>query len=202
MKRIVLLLALSGFALGAQAEIFKWVDADGKIQYGDAPPKEAKTKKVSGGVTVVPAMVVPAPPKAKAKLKPEPEPEAEARPEPKPRPEPVVSDEGVRSGGINIKPDAPAVPTDPDAAARAEARQRAIELCRQSRGSNCENEVDAQLAAQGAPVAAPAPVVIPGWSQPPIRPSHRSGANVPDHRQSAPVRERESTLKRVTPEKK
>ena len=193
MKRIVLLLALSGFALGAQAEIYKWVDADGKIQYGDAPPKEAKTKKVSGGVMVVPAMVVPA---AKAK------PKANAEPEPEAKPEPVAKDEGVRGGGISIKPEGSAAPVDPDAAARAEARQRAIELCRQSRGTNCESEVDAQLAAQGAGVTAPAPVVIPGWSQPPIRPSRRSGANAPDHRQSAPVRERESTLKRVTPEKK
>ncbi|GAB2887591.1 hypothetical protein GCM10027046_14870 [Uliginosibacterium flavum] len=193
MKRIVLLLALSGLALGAQAEIYKWVDADGKIQYGDAPPKEAKTKKVSGGVMVVPAMVVP-PPAASAPA---------AAPAPvKAKPEPEAREEGVRSGGISIKPEAPAAPADPDAVARAEARQRAIDLCRQNRGSNCENEVDAQLYGQAGRTYAPAPVVIPGWSQPPIRPSNRPGAKAPDSRQSAPVRERESTLKRVVPEKK
>lgn len=176
MKRILLLLALSGLALGAQAEIYKWVDADGKIQYGDAPPKEAKTKKVSGGVMVVPAMVVPSP-TVSAPVKAKPEPEAR--------------DEGVRTGGISRKTDAPAAPVDPDAAARAEARQRAIELCRQNRGSNCENEVDAQLYGQAGKTYVPVPVVIPGWSQPPIQPSNRRPA--PEVKQSAPVKEREST---------
>ena len=58
MKRAaVLLCALLDCA--AQAEIYKWVDADGKIQYGDQPPKDAKTSKVSGGVTVVPAVTLP-----------------------------------------------------------------------------------------------------------------------------------------------
>ncbi|MBS1209591.1 MAG: hypothetical protein H6R19_1989 [Proteobacteria bacterium] len=155
MKRSLLLMMLCASACTVQAEVFKWVDAEGKIQYGDDPPKNVKAQKISGGVTVVPAIVVPA---------------AASAPQGKTRTEAV--DEGTR-GAISRKPEsvsaAASAPAELTAAARAEARQKAIELCQQNRGSNCENEVDAQLYGLSGTVFVP----VPGWSQPPIRPIQR-----------------------------
>lgn len=51
-----LLLFLLGAAWAAQAEVYKWYDAEGRVQYGNNPPKGVKAKPISGGVTVVPAM--------------------------------------------------------------------------------------------------------------------------------------------------
>jgi hypothetical protein len=48
----VVLCALA-LSLGAQAEVYKWVDENGKVQYGDQPPAGAKTQnfkpRPSGG---------------------------------------------------------------------------------------------------------------------------------------------------------
>lgn len=157
MKRSLLLFALSAFALAAQAEVYKWIDADGKTQYGDAPPKGAKATVVSGGVTVIPAMVVPPP-------------------APKPA-APAGEDASRPAANVNNARNTAPVGTQADAAAasREEARAKAIERCKKNRGTDCENEVDAQM--NGQPTAGYtqeyAPGVIPGWSQPPIRPSHR-----------------------------
>lgn len=159
MKRILLLLTLCVCVTGAQAEVYKWIDADGKTQYGDAPPKNVKAKVVSGGVTVVPATVVPPPP-------------APSRPE----------GEGAAAGGsANVAPKRNGnttqtdAPVDPAASAKEEARAKAIERCKNSRGVDCENEVDAQ--SSGQPSAAYVP--IPGWSQPPIRPRHAPAPRLP-----------------------
>lgn len=173
MKRSLSVIALCACAMGAQAEVYKWIDADGKVQYGDAPPKNSKAKVVSGGVTVVPATVVPRPPV------------------PKSRPEDQPADAAAQAGAagaVERKPDnnpAPAfnpapvinpppisAPQDPVLAARAEARAKAIERCKQNRGTDCENEAEAQYSGEPA-VGGYAPGTIPGWSQPPIRPSHR-----------------------------
>ncbi|MDP5239762.1 DUF4124 domain-containing protein [Uliginosibacterium sp. 31-16] len=151
MKRSLLLIVLCACALSAQAEIYKWVDADGKIQYGDVPPKGTQTKKVSGGVTVVPAIVVPPPAPA--------EPAAPRKS--------VAKDEAgeVRGGGISPSAEA-SEPADTRVSdPRAERRKQLIEQCQRERRGNCENEADNQL---NNP-----PVVIPGWNQPPIRPAHR-----------------------------
>lgn len=56
MKRIFLLLACLAFiSSGVQAgELFRWVDANGKVHYGDAPPTDAakvERKKLSGDVS-------------------------------------------------------------------------------------------------------------------------------------------------------
>ncbi|OGB20780.1 MAG: hypothetical protein A3I66_19380 [Burkholderiales bacterium RIFCSPLOWO2_02_FULL_57_36] len=39
-----LLLVLCMITLSAEAQIYKWVDANGKTQYGDAPPQSRKVK--------------------------------------------------------------------------------------------------------------------------------------------------------------
>jgi hypothetical protein len=185
MKRSLLVFALCFCAVSAQAEVYKWIDADGKTQYGDAPPKNAKAKLVSGGVTVVPAMLVP-----------------QSAPAAQSNPAGSANDERARTGSIGRKPDSNPAPADPATTARDDARMRAIERCKSNRGVDCENEVDAQPNAQ--PIAGNT-YVIPGWSQPPLRPTHpplsRSSAHKPtpvpqqpstkEIAASAPVSERE-----------
>ena len=162
MKRSLLMFALSLWALGAQAEVYKWIDADGKVQYGDAPPKNVKAKVVSGGVTVVPATVVPPPPAPKAK--------------PEDQPGNAAAQAGAAAGAADRKPDNNAPPAspppDPAIAARKEARIKAIERCKANRGTDCDNEADAQYSGE-QPAVVYSPGVIPGWSQPPIRPANR-----------------------------
>lgn len=51
-----LMLLLLGVSWAVHAEVYKWFDADGKVQYGNNPPKGVNAKPISGGVTVVPAM--------------------------------------------------------------------------------------------------------------------------------------------------
>jgi hypothetical protein len=38
MKRVVLCVLLMGWSVMASAVVYKWVDAQGKVQYGDRPP--------------------------------------------------------------------------------------------------------------------------------------------------------------------
>jgi hypothetical protein len=54
----VLLAALLALPVGAQAQLYKWVDEDGGINYGDTPPPKAKNvRPVSqGSVSVVPGV--------------------------------------------------------------------------------------------------------------------------------------------------
>ncbi|MEC5386583.1 DUF4124 domain-containing protein [Uliginosibacterium sp. H3] len=155
MKRSLLLIALCSCALGAQAEVYKWIDADGKVQYGDAPPKNVKAKVVSGGVTVVPATVVPQPPPPKG--------EAGGAANA------AKGDANPQANQASQTAQAP-TPADQAVAARAEARQRAIDRCKANRGTDCEAEADAQLSGEGG-VGYVQGGVIPGWSQPPIRPN-------------------------------
>jgi len=42
----ILIIASCLFSLPAHAGLNKWVDADGKVHYSDAPPKEVKTQTV------------------------------------------------------------------------------------------------------------------------------------------------------------
>jgi len=50
MKRTFLLLVVLGFALGfangALAQQFRWVDKDGRVQYGDTPPPGVKATRL------------------------------------------------------------------------------------------------------------------------------------------------------------
>src|SRR5260221_2275124 len=50
MKRTFLLLVVMGFALGfangALAQQFRWVDKDGRVQYGDTPPPGVKATRL------------------------------------------------------------------------------------------------------------------------------------------------------------
>jgi Domain of unknown function (DUF4124) len=46
MKKIFLAVALVLFSLSANADIYKWVDANGKIHYSNTPPPNVKGTKV------------------------------------------------------------------------------------------------------------------------------------------------------------
>jgi len=153
MKRNLLVFALCACATGAQAEVYKWIDADGKTQYGDAPPKNVKAKVVSGGVTVVPALITPPAPATGSKAAGD-----------------AGGEGGQKEGNVSKSDGSPAPAStapDPALAARAEARMKAIERCKKNRGVDCENEVDAELNGE------PGLGYVQGWSQPPIRPVHR-----------------------------
>lgn len=51
MNRIVWLIVALLCASWCQAEVYKWVDANGKTHFGDRPPAEQKTEKVDVSVT-------------------------------------------------------------------------------------------------------------------------------------------------------
>jgi hypothetical protein len=58
MKRTFLLLVVMGFAGAAFAQQFRWVDKDGRVQYGDTPPpgvKATRLKPPPGGSAPAPA---------------------------------------------------------------------------------------------------------------------------------------------------
>jgi len=46
MKRAFLLLVVMGFAGAALAQQFRWVDKDGRVQYGDTPPPGVKATRL------------------------------------------------------------------------------------------------------------------------------------------------------------
>lgn len=46
-----LLLALLLLTPAGQADLYKWVDDDGKVHYGDSPPENARLKKITGKVS-------------------------------------------------------------------------------------------------------------------------------------------------------
>ena len=48
MIRILIAIAFLLAAAGAGAQMYRWVDKDGKVRYGDTPPPGAKTSSVRG----------------------------------------------------------------------------------------------------------------------------------------------------------
>lgn len=62
MKHLLLLLILCA-AFGVQAQVYKWVDKDGKTQYSDQPPPpgatKSETQKVTSVVTSIPSTSTP-----------------------------------------------------------------------------------------------------------------------------------------------
>ena len=46
MKRALLFVVAIGFAAGAAAQQFRWVDKDGRVQYGDVPPPGVKATRL------------------------------------------------------------------------------------------------------------------------------------------------------------
>jgi glutaredoxin len=44
--RALLVLTLAAWLAPAHAQVYKWTDPSGKVQYGDRPPAEAKTEKL------------------------------------------------------------------------------------------------------------------------------------------------------------
>lgn len=57
MNRIVIALCALAFAAGVQAQNFRWVDKNGKVQYGDTPPPgvKATSMKPPAGPAAQPA---------------------------------------------------------------------------------------------------------------------------------------------------
>ncbi|HLD10018.1 MAG TPA: DUF4124 domain-containing protein [Methylophilaceae bacterium] len=53
MRSICLLILLCGLSISANAQVYKWTDAQCQVHYGDLPPPQAKNleqKKVSGNI--------------------------------------------------------------------------------------------------------------------------------------------------------
>jgi hypothetical protein len=48
MKRVLLCAVLMAWSTLASAVVYKWVDAQGKIQYGDRPPDGVHAEVVEG----------------------------------------------------------------------------------------------------------------------------------------------------------
>jgi hypothetical protein len=48
MKRALISLMLMMFATAAAAQLYKWVDKDGKVRYGDTPPPGVKATPLKG----------------------------------------------------------------------------------------------------------------------------------------------------------
>jgi hypothetical protein len=46
MTRLLVILAALAFSATASAQLYKWVDKDGKVQYGDNPPPNTKTTRL------------------------------------------------------------------------------------------------------------------------------------------------------------
>jgi hypothetical protein len=57
MKRTCLLIALLLAAAGASAQQYKWVDRNGRVQYGDVPPAGANAVPLRGPSSRAPAAV-------------------------------------------------------------------------------------------------------------------------------------------------
>ncbi|PAS95855.1 MAG: hypothetical protein CGU28_11090 [Candidatus Dactylopiibacterium carminicum] len=54
--KLLALLTLALLAGLVQAELYKWVDAEGHVHYSDTPPINGKAQPVRDGVSVVPAL--------------------------------------------------------------------------------------------------------------------------------------------------
>jgi hypothetical protein len=67
MKPILLLALTLAFSAAAAAQTYKWVDQNGKVQYGDAPPAGANATPL--GRTPSPAVQPAKPPETKAAAK-------------------------------------------------------------------------------------------------------------------------------------
>lgn len=55
MKRTLLFIVVMGFAAAAAAQQFKWVDKDGRLQYGDVPPPGVKAQRLKPPPGAAPA---------------------------------------------------------------------------------------------------------------------------------------------------
>lgn len=47
MKRLVLLACALAFSAGAPAQLYKWVDKDGRVTYSDQPPPSVQSKQIN-----------------------------------------------------------------------------------------------------------------------------------------------------------
>jgi hypothetical protein len=166
----LLMLVLAGATWVVHAEVYKWVDADGKIQYGDEPPKGVKAQKVTGGVTVLPAAKFTGSSSSAAKSAGREENPAE-----------------------NSKTEAPRQSSSSASSADAaeEARRKAVARCEKNRGTDCQDEAESQTVLPSGEVFQP----MPGWSRPPIRPSQS-----PSSQASSNASSRHAVVVRKVPE--
>ena len=161
LTRFVAGLLASLLPLLVQADVYKWVDAEGRTHYSNVPPKNVKTRRVEGGgVTVVPALVVP--------------------------PAPVAN---VSAPGI-AAPEAASAPASVEPETRVSAPVGVAPRAAASAVASGERAYD-PAPAPVASVSEPMPDVeafkpMPGWSQPPIRPRGNS-KQVRDEDGAAPV---------------
>jgi len=58
MRKLSILLAALLFTGAAYAQLYKWVDADGKVRYSDTPPTGAKAKTLKGTQSSPPTAAV------------------------------------------------------------------------------------------------------------------------------------------------
>jgi hypothetical protein len=59
MKKLLLVVVALAFPVLALAQQYKWVDKDGRVQYGDAPPPGVKATRIKGS-SAAPAPAAPA----------------------------------------------------------------------------------------------------------------------------------------------
>lgn len=151
MRMLGCLLLLACVSVQAGDEVYKWVDADGSIHYGNNPPKGVNARPVGGDVTVVPALTLPLPPK----------------PLPAAVTPPATATPAAEAAPAAQEPRSGSAASASSASADELKRRRMIDECERNRGSNCEAEVDARLNGATGTVFVP----VPGWSRSPIRPS-------------------------------
>ena len=63
MKRILIAVLMVAFTAPAAAQLYKWVDKDGKTHYSDTPPANQDTKQLNTGSGATTAAAAAAPPK-------------------------------------------------------------------------------------------------------------------------------------------
>ena len=68
MREIICLCVLS-IAVSASAEVYRWVDGDGKVHYGDRAPEEQRDKAVHLNIKTIPAEIDPDAEKARQQMR-------------------------------------------------------------------------------------------------------------------------------------
>jgi hypothetical protein len=176
LTRFIAGLLASLLPLLVQADVYKWVDAEGRTHYSNVPPKNVKTRRVeAGGVTVVPALVVPPAPVASVSA-----------------PLAVASAPVAASAPAVVEPEARvSAPLPPVAAASA--------------GGERAKSPGPVSAPPPASASEPLPSVdefkpMPGWSQPPIRPRGNSRSTPADETAPAPRNKKSGSAAASLPE--
>lgn len=151
---VVIGLLLLAAVPATEAEVYKWIAADGSVQYGDSPPKSAKVQKVDGSLSVI-------------------------------SPTASVQDKGDVQAASGTTATSTVILNDRGtsqpsyADILAEARRKAVERCERNRGTNCEEEADAQSYPTYTPT-----YVTPYWSRPVPTPTVWPAQNSTDQKKN------------------